>query len=201
VAHLPQPGGNLTGFINTEASLGGKWLELLKEAAPRLKRVAAMFNPETSPGSGTYYMDSFQAAAHALAVEPVVIPVHNDAEIEDAITSMGREAAGVVVISDSFMAVHRATFIAAASRNKVPAIFEQPGFVREGGLISYGVDSTDLFQRSAEYVDRILRGAKPADLPVQVPTNFVLAINLKTAKALGIEVPASMQQRADEVIE
>jgi len=201
VARLPQPGGNLTGFINNEATLGGKFLELLKEAAPRLTRVAAMFNPETSPGNGTYQLDSFLAATRALAIEPVVVRVHNDAEIEDAITSMGHEGAGLVLITDSFMSVHRATIIAAAIRNKAPAIFELAAFAREGGLLSYGVNAVDLFRRSAGYVDRILRGAKPADLPVQVPTAYELIVNLKTAKALGLDVPASMQQLADEVIE
>jgi putative ABC transport system substrate-binding protein len=201
VARLPQPGGNLSGFINDEATLGGKFLELLKEAAPRLKRVAAMFNPETSPGNGTYQLDSFEAAARALAIEPVVVRVHNDAEIEDATASLGREGAGLVGITDSFMAVHRATVIAAATRNRVPAIFELSAFAREGGLISYGPNAVDLFRRSAAYVDRIMRGAKPADLPVQVPTAYELILNLKTAKALGLDVPASMQQLADEVIE
>jgi putative ABC transport system substrate-binding protein len=201
VARLPQPGGNLTGFINIEAALGSKWLELLKEAASRLKRVAAMFNPETAPGNGTYYMDSFMAAARALAVEPVVARVRSDAEIEAAIALMGREDGGVVVTSDSFMAVHRATIIAAAIRNKVPAIFDNRAFAPEGGLISYGVNTTELFRRSADYVDRVLRGAKPADLPVQTPTKYELAINLKTAKALGLTVPPSMLAVADEVIE
>jgi putative ABC transport system substrate-binding protein len=201
VTRLPQPGGNLTGFINNEATLGGKLLGLLKEAAPRLTRVTAMFNPDTSPGNGTYELDSFEAAARALGIEPAVSRVHNDAEIEDAITSMGREGAGLVLITDSFMGVHRATVIASATRNKVPAIFEVSAFAREGGLISYGVNAVDLFRRSAGYVDRILRGAKPADLPVQVPTAYELIVNLKTAKALGLDVPASMQQLADEVIE
>jgi putative tryptophan/tyrosine transport system substrate-binding protein len=200
-ARLPQPGANLTGFVNTEATLGGKWLELLKEAAPRLKKVAAMFNPETSPGNGTYYMGSFEAAARALAVEPVVARVHNDAEIENAVVSMGRENAGLMVISDSFMSVHRATIIEAATRHKVPAIYELAAFAREGGLIAYGARGIDLFRRSAEYVDRILRGAKPADLPVQLPTAYELILNLRTAKALGLDLPASMQQLADEVIE
>jgi putative ABC transport system substrate-binding protein len=201
VANLPRPGGNLTGFINTEGTLGGKWLELLKEAAPRLTRVVAMFNPETLPGNGAYYLGSFEAAARALAVEPVAARVHSEAEIESAITSIGREGAGLVVISDSYMSVHRATVIAAATRNKVPAIFEVPAFAREGGLIAYGPNYVDIFRRSADYVDRILRGAKPADLPVQVPTIYELRINLRTAKVLDLDVPPSLQQRADEVIE
>jgi putative ABC transport system substrate-binding protein len=201
VARLPQPGGNLTGFVNNEPTLGGKFLELLKEAAPRLTRVAAMFNPDTSPGNGRYELDSFLAAARARAIEPVVARVHNDTEIEDAITSMGREGAGLVLITDSFIAVHRATVIAAATRYKVPAIFELEAFARDGGLMSYGVNAADLFRRSAGYVDRILRGAKPADLPVQVPTTYELILNLRTAKTLGLDVPASLQQLADEVIE
>jgi putative tryptophan/tyrosine transport system substrate-binding protein len=201
VASLPRPGGNLTGFTNTEATLGGKWPELLKEAAPRLTRVGIMFNPETAPGSGAYHLGSFEVAARALAVEPVVARVHNDAEIESVIISLGREKAGLAVMTDSYMSIHRATIIAAATRNKVPVISEGLFFAREGGLIAYGPNYLDILRRSADYVDRILRGAKPVDLPVQVPTVYELAINLRTAKALGLDVPPSLQQRADEVIE
>jgi putative ABC transport system substrate-binding protein len=198
VTSLARPGGNITGFINIEAAMGGKWVELLKEVAPRLRRVVIMFNPDTAPGGGSYFQGSFEAAARSLAVEPIMAAVHSDAEIETAMAALGREQAGVVVASDSFMSIHRGTVVSLAARNKVPVIY---GSTREGGLMSYGIDSVDLFRRAAGYVDRILRGAKAADLPVQLPTKFELAINLKTAKALGLDVPLSLQQRADEVIE
>jgi putative ABC transport system substrate-binding protein len=199
VASLPRPGGNITGFINIEAAMGGKWLELLKEVAPRLRRVAIMFNPDTAPGGGSYFLGPFEAAARSLTVEPAQASVHSDAEIEAAITALGREQAGLVVMTDSFMGIHRGTVISLAARNNVPAIFAVPE--REGGLISYGPNSVDFYHRAAGYVDRILRGAKAGDLPVQLPTKFDLVINLKTAKALGLDVPLSLQQRADEIIE
>jgi putative tryptophan/tyrosine transport system substrate-binding protein len=201
VASLPRPGGNITGFINIEAAMGGKWLELLKEVAPRLRRVAIMFNPDTAPGGGSYYLGPFEAAARSLAVAPTQARVHSDAEIEAAITALGREQGGLVVMDDSFMSIHRGTVISLAARNNVPAIFDFSFAPREGGLISYGINSVDLFRRAATYVDRILRGAKAGDLPVEIPTKFDLVINLKAAKALGLDVPASLQQIADEVIE
>jgi putative ABC transport system substrate-binding protein len=201
VANLPRPGGNITGFINIEAAMGGKWLELLKEVAPRLQRVAIMFNPDTAPGGGSYYLGPFEAAARSLTVEPVVARVHSDAEIEMAIAALGREQAGVVVASDSFMSIHRGTVISSAARNKVPAIMDFFNFTREGGLIAYGTNNVDLFRRAATYVDRILRGAKAGDLPVEIPTKFDLVINLKTAKALGLTIPEALLLRADEVIE
>jgi putative ABC transport system substrate-binding protein len=146
-------------------------------------------------------LGSFEAAAPSLGVEPMQAPVHSDAEIETAIAALGREQAGLVVMDDSFMSTHRGTVISQAARNIVPTIFSTVFVPKEGGLISYGTSSLDLFRRAATYVDRILHGAKPADLPVQLPTKFDLAINLKTAKALGLDVPLSLQQRADEVIE
>jgi putative ABC transport system substrate-binding protein len=201
VASLARPGGNITGFINIEAAMGGKWLELLKEIAPRLRRVAIMFNPDTAPGGGAYYLGPFETAARSLAVEPTTVRVHNDAEIETAMAALGREQAGVVVASDSFMSIHRGTVNSQAARNNVPVIFDYFSFPREGGLMAYGTNNVDLFRRAATYVDRILRGAKAGDLPVEIPTKFDLVINLKTAKALGLDVPLSLQQRADEVIE
>jgi putative tryptophan/tyrosine transport system substrate-binding protein len=202
VAGLPRPGGNLTGFINIEASMAGKWLELLTEIAPGVKRAAIMFNPDTTAGSGSYYLPAFEAAARSLKVAPIVAPVHSDAEIETVITSLGREpGGGLVVMADSFAAVHRAPIIMLAARNKVPAVYWHTVFPRDGGLLSYGPDYVDIFRRSASYVDRILRGAKPADLPVQLPTKFEMALNAKTAKALGLAVPPSILLRADEVIE
>jgi putative ABC transport system substrate-binding protein len=181
--------------------MGGKWLELLKEAAPRLRRVAIMFNPDTATGGGSYYLGSFEGAARSLAVDPITVRVHSDAEIETAITSLGREQAGLVVMSDSFMSIHRGTVIRLAARNNVPAILDILNFAREGGLISYGINTSDLFPRAATYVDRILKGEKPRDLPVQTPTKYELVINLKTAKALGLTIPESFLLRADEVIE
>jgi putative ABC transport system substrate-binding protein len=202
VSSVPRPGGNLTGFIDLEASIGGKWLELLTEIAPSVKRVAIIFNPETAPGGGSYYLPAFEAAARARKVEPIVAPVHSDAEMETVITSLGSEPrGGLVVMTDAFMPVHRAPIILQASRNRVPTVYPQSVFARDGGLLSYGPNRADLFRRSASYVDRILRGAKPADLPVQLPTKFVMTINLKTAKALGLTVPQSILLSADEVIE
>src|SRR5262249_15567638 len=147
-----------------EASLGGKWLELLTEIAPGVKRVAAMFNPNTAPDGGSYYLPSFEAAARLLKVEPTAAPVHSDAEIETVITSLGREpGGGLVVMPDSFMQVHRTSIILLAARNNVPAVYANAVWGRDGGLLSYGPDQLDIYRRAATYVDRILRGAKPAD--------------------------------------
>jgi putative ABC transport system substrate-binding protein len=200
VARLDRPGGNITGFAFVEASLGGKWLELLSEIAPGLKRAAIMFNPDTAPLSA--YMPSFETAARSLKVEPIIAPVHSDGEIEAAIVSLGRATGGgLVVMGDVFAQAHRASIITAAARNNVPAFYNVSDFARDGGLLSYGVDLIDIFRRAATYVDRILRGAKPAELPVQLPTKFEMVVNLKTAKALGLTVPQSILLRADEVIE
>jgi putative ABC transport system substrate-binding protein len=200
VPRLDRPSGNVTGFSNYEASLGGKWLELLSEIAPGLKRAGIMFNPDTAPTSA--FMPSFETAARSLKVEPITAPVHDDGEIETAIIALGREpGGGLVVIPDIFMNVHRAPIIFAAARNNVPAVTSLTAFARDGGLLSYGPDPADAFRRAASYVDRILRGAKPADLPVQLPTKFEMVVNLKTAEALGLAVPPSIRLRADEVIE
>jgi putative ABC transport system substrate-binding protein len=183
-----------------EASLGGKWLELLSEIAPRLKRAAIMFNPDTTPASA--YMPSLEAAARSLNVVPTVASVHDEAEIETAIIGLGREqGGGLVVMPDTFTIVHRMPIISAAARNNVPAVYWLSVFARDGGLLSYGVDQVNTFRRAATYVDRILRGAKPGDLPVQFPTKFELVVNLRTAKSLGIDVPPSILLSADEVIE
>jgi putative ABC transport system substrate-binding protein len=200
VARLDHPSGNITGFANNEASLGGKWPELLSEIAPGLKRAAIMFNPDTSPAS--LYMPSLETAARSLKVVPIMALVHGDAEIETAINAVGREpGGGLVVMSDTFTNVHQAPIISAAARNNVPAVYWQSDFARDGGLLSYGVDRVDTWRRAVSYVDRILRGAKPGELPVQLPTKFEMAVNLKTAKALGLAVPPSIMLRADEVIE
>jgi putative ABC transport system substrate-binding protein len=199
VPRLNQPGGNITGFVNYEATLGGKWLELLSEIAPGLKRVAIMFNPDTAP---TFYMPSLETAARSLKVEPIIAPVHSDEEIEEAIKSLGREPGGGLVIHpDVFMVVHRAPIISAALRNNVPTVYDQSAFARDGGLLSYGTDQVDIWRRAASYVDRILRGEKPGDLPIQLPTKFEMLVNRKTADALGLAIPPSILLRADEVIE
>jgi putative tryptophan/tyrosine transport system substrate-binding protein len=200
VPRFNRPGGNITGFVNYEATLGGKWLDLLSEIAPGLKRAAIMFNPDTAPTST--YMPSLETAARSLKVEQIIKPVHNDAEIEAAIMALGREPGGGLVIHpDIFMVVHRALIISAAARNNVPAVYDQSPFARDGGLLSYGPNQVDIHRRAATYVDRILRGEKPGDLPVQFPTKFEMVVNLKTAKALGLTVPQSILLRADEVIE
>jgi putative ABC transport system substrate-binding protein len=202
VAGLPRPGGNITGFIPQEASIAGKWVELLTEIAPGVKRVAAMFNPDTEPFVRRHFLPSFEEAARSLKVAPTIGPVHNQAEIEQVITSLGREpGGGFVVMPDVFVQVHRAEIISLAARYNVPAVYQLSLFVRQGGLLSYGADGADLFRRAAPYIDRILRGTKPADLPVQLPVKFEMVVNLKTAKALGLAVPQSILLRADEVIE
>jgi putative ABC transport system substrate-binding protein len=200
VPRLDRPGENITGFANFEGALAGKWLELLSEIAPGLKRAALMFNPDTAIAST--YIPSLETAARSLKVEPIIAHIRSDAEIETAIIAVGREpGGGLVVVPDGFMAAHQAPIILAAARNDVPSVFWLPDFARAGGLLSYGVDLVDTYRRAASYVDRILRGEKPGDLPVQFPTKFEMAVNLKTAKALGLTVPQSILLSADEVIE
>ena len=202
VESLARPGGNATGFTNVEFSLTGKWLELLKEVAPGVKRVAFIFNPKLAPGGGSYYTRLIEASAPPLAVMPTVAPVHGAADIERAIGEFVREPnGGLVVLPDATTLVHRGLIIALAARHRVPAIYAFHDIVVDGGLISYGIDVVDQLRQAAGYVDRILKGAKPAELPVQLPTKFVMSINLKTAKALGLDVPLLLQQRADEVVE
>ncbi len=201
VASLSRPGGNMTGFINIEAAMGGKWLELLKEVAPRLSRVVTMFNPDTAPGGGRFFQAAFEAAGRILKIETSTAPVRSDAEIEAAVASLGRERGGLVLTSDSFINVHRGTVIAAAVRHKVPFISDLSNVPREGGLIAYGPNYSDIFRRTATYVDRVLRGTNPANLPVEVPTKFEMVINTKTARMLGLTVPPTLLTVADEVIE
>ena len=200
VARLDRPSGNVTGFSQSEAAMGGKLLELLSEIAPGLKRAAIVFNPETAPVSA--YMPAFETAARSLKVVQITAPVHSDAEIETAIIAIGREpGGGLVIMPDVFTNVHRASIISGAARNNVPAVYWSSFFARDGGLLSYGFDQVDLFRRAATYVDRILRGEKPGDLPVQLPTKFEMVVNRKTATALGLAVPPSIMLRADEQIE
>jgi len=202
VESLARPGGNATGFTNVESSLTGKWLELLKEVAPRVKRVAFIFNPDLAPGGGLYYTRLIEASAPSFAVTPTVAPVHGAADIERAIGEfVGEPNGGLVVLPDATTLVTRRLIVVLADRHHLPAIYAFGVVVTEGGLISYGIDVVDQFRQAANYVDRILKGTKPAELPVQLPTKFVMSINLRTAKGLGLNVPLLLQQRADEVID
>jgi putative tryptophan/tyrosine transport system substrate-binding protein len=189
VASLPRPGGNITGFADAETTMMGKWLELLTAIAPGVKRIAAMFNPDTASGGGLFFLPPFEAAARLLKVEVITARVHSDAEIEQTITSIGHEpGGGLVAMPDGFMVVHRRTIISQAARNNVPSVYWQSIFAKDGGLLSYGPDYLDLFRRAALYVDRILHGTKPSELPVQLPIKFSMAININTAKGLGLMV-------------
>jgi putative tryptophan/tyrosine transport system substrate-binding protein len=203
VASLARPGANVTGFtnINIESSIGGKWLQLVKEIAPAVRRVAMIYNPPTSPFAG-YYLRPFEAAGPTYGVQASAVAVHGEADIEKAIDALAREpGGGFVVLPDTFTGIHRDRIVSLAARYRLPAVYPFRWFVEIGGLLSYGIDSNDMFRRAASYVDRILKGAKPADLPVQAPTKYELVINLKTAKALGLTVPDKLLAIADEVIE
>ena len=201
VASFPRPGGNVTGFITVEGSLGGKWLELLKEIAPRVNRVAFLLNPATATYAESY-LNAFKAAAASVAMEAIVAPVHDRSEFDTVIAAQAREPnSGLIVIADAFTVAYRVEITSLAARYRLPAIYPFRPFVEVGGLMSYGADLTDNFRRAAAYVDRILKGAKPSELPVETPVKFELMINLKTAKALGLDVPIFLQQRADGVIE
>jgi putative ABC transport system substrate-binding protein len=201
VASFPQPGGNITGFVTMEPTMAGKWLELLKEIAPRVARVAMLFNPATAPYA-EYWLNPFKAAAASFAVQAIVAPVHDKSELESVVVAQAREPnGGLIVMPDTFTTGHRSEITSLAARYRLPAVYPYRVFAEFGGLLSYGDDLTDNFRRAASYADRILKGAKPSELPVQAPVKFELVINLKTAKALGLDVPAQLQQRADEVIE
>jgi putative ABC transport system substrate-binding protein len=202
VASLPRPGGNITGFGSLETSIASKWLELLTHIAPGVKRAAMMFNPDTAPYINSYVLPSFEAAAQSFKVALIAAPVHSDSEIETVITSLGREpGGGLLALPDNFVEINRASIISLAARNNVPAVYQTPVIARDGGLLSYGADFRDIFRRATCYVDRILRGAKPSELPVQMPIKYLMIINLKTAKALGLAVPPALLVAADEVIE
>jgi putative ABC transport system substrate-binding protein len=201
VSSLAHPGGNITGFTFIDFQMVGKWLEILKEAAPGVARAALMFNPDTA--SHYYvYLRSFEAVPRSIAVEVTAAPVRDTAEVEEAIAKLGREpGGGLIVAADVFTIVHQALLIRLAQQHRVPAVYAYRAYVAQGALMSYGPDPYDNFRRSASYVDRILKGAKPADLPVQQPTKFELAVNLKTARALGLQIPDKLLALADEVIE
>ena len=201
VAGLPRPGGNVTGLIDIDASMAGKWLGLLKEVAPRVARVAFLFNPATAPFA-EYYVTPFKAAAASFAVEAIAAPVRDTSELESVVAGHAREPdGGLIVMPEAFMNVHRAEVTSLAAHYRLPAVYPRRFFAEVGGLLSYGNDQSDNFRRTATYADRILNGAKPNELPVEQPTKFELVINLKTAKALGLTVPVHLQQIADEVIE
>jgi putative ABC transport system substrate-binding protein len=201
VSSLAHPGGNITGFMLIDFQMVGKWLEMLKEAAPGVSRAILMFNPDTSPYY-YLYLRSFEAVPRSVAVEVTAAPVRDTAEVEEAVAKLGRQpGGGLIVPPDAFTLVHYPLLIRLARQHRVPAVYYLRATVAQGALMSYGPDPYDLFRRSASYVDRILKGAKPADLPVQQPTKFELAINLKTAKALGLQIPDKLLALADEVIE
>ena len=201
VASLARPGGNITGFIFTEPTMAGKWLELLKGIAPHVVRVAMLFNP-TSAAYAEYWLNPFKTAAPTFAVEAIPAPVRDRSELEAVIAAQAREPnSGLIAMPDSFMDAHRVEVASLVARYRLPAVYPFRLFVEVGGLLSYGIDRTDNFRRAATYADRILKGAKPSELPVQAPLKFELVINLKAAKALGLEVPLHLQQLADELIE
>jgi putative ABC transport system substrate-binding protein len=201
VASWARPGGNVTGFVLFEPAMAGKWLELLKEIAPRVARVAAVFNPATATYS-EYFLNPFKAAAASFAVEAITAPIRDMSELEAVVAAQAREPnGGLIVMPDIFMNVHRAEVTSLAARYHLPSVYPYRFFTEVGGLLSYGNDSADNYLRAATYVDRILNGEKPSELPVQAPVKFELVINLKAAKALGLDVPLHLQQRADEVIE
>jgi putative ABC transport system substrate-binding protein len=200
VASFPRPGGNVTGFAVSDDALGGKWLELLKEIAPRVARVAILFNPAGATYA-EFWLNSFKAAAVSFAIEAIVAPVRDRSELESVVATQAREPnSGLIVMPDSFTDTHSVEITSLVTRYRLPAVYAYRFFAVLGGLLSYGPDLTDNFRRAATYADRILKG-EPADLPVQAPTKYDLVINLKTAKALGLDVPWILQQRADEVIE
>jgi putative ABC transport system substrate-binding protein len=199
VASLASPGGNLTGLINFESTMGGKWLGLLKEIAPDTRRAGLLFNPSTHSGQ---YFGLIETAAHSLGMEAVHLPVKDAAEIDRAAAALAREGnASLIIMPDAFTYVHRDRIIALAMERRLPTMYPFRFFVAAGGLISYGFDETDLYRRAASFVDRILKGAKPASIPVELPTKFELVVNLRVAKELGLKIPESFLQRANEVIE
>jgi putative ABC transport system substrate-binding protein len=201
VASLSRPGGNITGFITIEPTMVGKWLELLKEIAPRVARTAFLFNPATA----TYfdiYLKPFEAAALSFGVEGIATPVHDRSDIESVLAAQAREPNGsLIIMPDAFLNAHRELITSLAAQYRLPAVYPFRIFPDAGGLLSYGNYLIDNYRRAAQYADRILKGARPSDLPVQAPVNFVLTINLKAAKALGLDVPPTLLGRADEVIE
>jgi len=199
VQSLARPGGNLTGFTNFEPSIASKWLELVKRVAPNITRVAYLFNPDTAP---LFYARAVETAAPMSSVKPFAAAVHNADEMERVIEQFARASDGaLLVLPDLFTATNRRSIVALAARHRLPAVYPFRYFVASGGLMSYGIELLETYRQAAAYVDRILKGEKPADLPVQQPTKYETVVNLKTAKALGLSVPPTVLARADEVIE
>jgi putative tryptophan/tyrosine transport system substrate-binding protein len=201
VASFPRPGGNVTGLVTMEPAMAGKWLELLKEIAPRVTRVAMLFNPATATYA-EYWLNPFKAAAASFVVEAIAAPVHERSELDSVIAAQaGEPNSGLIVMPDTFTDAHRVEITSLAARYRLPAVYPYRQFTAVGGLLSYGDDLIDNFRRAPTYVDRILKGAKPSELPVQAPVKFELVINLKTAKTIGLDIPATILGHADEVIE
>jgi len=201
VPNLAHPGGNLTGFTSFEFSIGTKWLEALKQTAPRVTRVALVFNPQSAPFADLF-LRPVEAAAPSFSVAPIVAAVRDPADVDRVFDALAREPnGGLMVLPDISMTNYREAIIALAARHRLPAVYPYRYFAASGGLMSYGIDGTDIFRRAAGYVDRILKGTSPGELPIQAPTKYELVINLKTAKALGLEIPPTLLARADEVIE
>jgi putative tryptophan/tyrosine transport system substrate-binding protein len=201
VANFPRPGGNVTGFISLEPTIAGKWLELLKEIEPRIAKVAFLFNPATA-SYAEYYLMPFKAAAPSFAVEAISAPVRDTSELESVVAALaGGPNGGLIVMPDSFLIAHREAVTSLAARHRLPAVYPFRYFTEVGGLLSYGSDQLDNYRRAASYADRILKGEKPSELPVQLPVKFEMTINLKTAKTLNVEIPSKLVALADEVIE
>jgi putative ABC transport system substrate-binding protein len=201
VGSLARPGGNATGFTIMEPTTAGKWLGLLKEIAPRVNRAALLFNPKTAPYVD-YYLTPFKAASGSFGMEAIAAPVRDRTELDTVIAAQAREPnGGLIAIPDGFLNVHRAEIILQAARYRLPAVYPWRFFAEEGGLLSYGCEQRDIFRLAASYVDRILKGETPSELPVQAPVKYELVINLKTAKALGLIVPPALLTSADTVID
>jgi putative ABC transport system substrate-binding protein len=201
VASFSSPGGNVTGFVTMEPTMAGKWVELLKEIAPRVTKSALLFNPTTAPYA-EFFLDPFKAAAASFAVEAIAARVRDAAELETTVAALTREPNGsLIVMPDTFMSTHRAKITALAAQYRLPAVYPFRFYAANGGLLSYGGDSVDIFRRAAAYADRILRGQKPSELPVQAPVKFELVINHKTVTSMGLTIPTSLLVAATEVIE
>jgi len=202
VKGFARPGGNATGFTNIEATITGKWVELLKEVIPGLRQVVLMYNPQTAPGRGMFFADPFEKIATSLKVKAVLSPVSTPSDIESTLLTISPDAGGALIINPgAYLVANRDLIFRLVTQRRIPTIYPFTFWVRDGGLMSYGTNTPDLFRRAAAYVDRILKGEKTGDLPVQAPTTFELVVNLKTAKALAIDIPATLLTRADEVIE
>ena len=202
VASLPHPGGNITGFTLYEPTLAGKWLELLKEVTPSLTRVALLINPDTAVLHGTFYTQALGDASASVGVKSMLMKVYNPQDIETAVASLAKQqGSGLIVAPDTFSEVNGDLIVSLAAQHRVPAVFAISRYAKRGGLMSYGPNLPDIIKRATTYIDRILRGEKPADLPVQAPVKFDLVVNLKTAKALGLTIPASFLVFADELIQ